>query len=114
MKWFLLLSGGYLLVALALGGPAWWWAERMPSSGARRFARSLIVSFFVAPSVLLAGHGLMPAPASVALVVSLDLFFRGRGTDWLTLGVFGTGIVPILLVGLLLWGALEIWTKLRG
>lgn len=114
MKWVLLLSGGYLLAALALGGPAWWLAGKIPSPRAMRFAHSLIVSFFVAPSVLLAGHGFMPAPACVALVVSSGHFFRGRGTDWLTLGVFGTGIVPILLVCLLLWGALEVWTKTHG
>lgn len=108
MTWFSYLLMLYLLIALSIICPVWLLTRYITSPRRRRGARAMIVAVFIAPSVVLAGHGLMPAPAVASLLIACDQFRLTGEWDWFLSGVLGTGMVPILVTGLLIWGGTEL------
>ena len=74
LRLFLVLGGGLVLWA-TLFMTALYFAGRIERDGRRVAAKSLVWAIFLSPGIAGVGHGALPAPPIVVMILPGNLFF---------------------------------------
>lgn len=69
-----LFLGGGLVLWATLFMTALYFAGRIDRDGRRLLARSLVWATFLSPGIAVAGHGVLPAPPIVVMILPGNLF----------------------------------------